>query len=136
MVPKLLLSASDLVYLDLRNIPHSGYMLPEAIVTGLATSANLKSLRIGFESPRSFPDHITQRPMPPTRIILPALTRFEFKGVSEWLEDLVARIDAPLLGSVSITFFHQLILDILQLTQFIRRTTMLQALDEAHMEIG
>jgi hypothetical protein len=111
-------------------------MLPEAIVTGLATSANLKSFRIGFESPRSFPDHITRRPMPPTCIILPALTRFEFKGASERLEDLVARIETPLLGSVSITFFHQLILDILQLTQFIRRTAMFQALDEAHKEIG
>jgi hypothetical protein len=46
----------------------------------------------------------------------------EFKGVSEYLEDLVARIDAPLLDRLEITLFHQLILDTPQLTQFISRT--------------
>ena len=123
-----------LVHLTLWNIPHSGYFSPEAIVTGLAVLANLKSLTIEFESPRSRPDQESRRPPPPTRTVLPALTRFEFRGASEYLEDLVARIDAPLLDSICITFFHQLIFDIPQLAQFMRRTTRFQALNEAHVD--
>jgi hypothetical protein len=131
---KLLLSATDLVHLTLRNIPHSGYISSEAIVTGLAVMANLEFLAIAFESPRSRPDRERRRPPPPTRTTLPALTHFEFHGVSEYLEDLVARIDAPLLDSVSITFFHQLIFEVPHLAQFTRRTTGLEVLNEAHVD--
>ena len=135
-LPKLLLSATDLVQLDLQNIPHSGYFSPEAIVTGLAVLANLTTLSIGFESPLSHPDRETRRPPPPIRIVLPALTCFYFKGVSEYLEDVVARIDAPLLDTIRITFFHQLIFDIPQLAQFMRRTTRLQTPNEAHVDFN
>ena len=135
-LPKFLLSATDLVDLTLWDIPPSGYIPPEAIVTGLAVLANLKSLVIGFESPLSLPDRESQYPLAPTRTALPALTRFEFKGVSKYLEGVVARIDAPLLDSIWITFFHQLIFDIPQLAQFIRRTTRFQAFNEAHVTFG
>ena len=133
-LPKLLLSATHLVRLSLRNIPHSGYISPEIIITGLAVLANLNSLTIGFESPLSRPVRQNGRPPPPTRTVLPALTRLEFKGVSEWLEAVVARIDAPLLGFVQVTFFHQLIFDIPQLAQFMKRTTKFQTLHEAHVD--
>jgi hypothetical protein len=48
-LPKLLLSATNLVSLRLW-IPHSdsGYISPEAIVTGLSVLATLKTLDIGF----------------------------------------------------------------------------------------
>jgi hypothetical protein len=133
-LPKLLLSATELVRLTLWKIPHSGYVSPEAIATGLAVLANLESLTLEFMSPLSRPNRATRRPPPPTRGVLPALTRFRFRGASEYLEDLVARIDAPLLDSIYITFFHQLIFDIPRLTQFMRRTTRFQALNEAHVE--
>ena len=97
-LPKLLLSATHLVKLHLWSIPHSGYFSPEAIVTGLSALTRLESLWIRFRSPRSRPDR-RRRPPPPTRTLLPALTRFTFKGVSEYLDDLVARIDAPLLDN-------------------------------------
>jgi hypothetical protein len=132
-LPKFLLSATDLVRLTLWDIPHSGYISPAAIVTGLAVSANLESLTIAFESPLSRPSMESRHPPPPTRTILPALTRFEFQGVSEYLEDLVARIDDPLLDSIWINFFHQLIFDIPQLAQFMRRTTRFQAFNEAYV---
>ena len=48
-LPKFLLSATDLVRLTLWDIPNSGYISPEAIVTSLAVLANLKFLTIGFE---------------------------------------------------------------------------------------
>ena len=132
-LPRFLLSATDLVELILTKIPHSGYISPEAIVTGLAVMANLKFVVIGFHSHLSRPDRTRRRPPPPIRTVLPALTHFEFTGVSEYLEDLVALIDAPLLDFMWIFFFHQLIFDNPQLAQFMRRTTIFHAVSEAHV---
>ena len=125
-LPKLLISATDLVHLELHNIPHSGYILPEAIATCISTSTSLKRFVLKFESPRSRPILESRRPPLQARPVLPALIDFSFTGVSEYLEDLVARIDAPLLTYISITFFHQLILHTPQLTQFISRTPTLK----------
>jgi hypothetical protein len=123
------LSATDLVYLTIWETPQ--YISPEEIVTGLAVLASLKSLIIVFKYPLSYPDR--HPPLLP-RIVLPALTHFEFIGVGEDLEDLVARIDAPLLDFIQIAFFHQLIPDIPHLAQFMRRTPKLQALNETHVD--
>ena len=118
-LPKLLLSATDIVILNLQEIPRSGYISPETMVRCLFTLTRLEGLTIGFKSPLSRP---VRRPHPPTRSILLALTSFRFQGVSKYLEDLVARIDAPLLDFVGIKFFHQLIFDTPQLAQFVART--------------
>jgi len=56
-----------------------------------------------------------------------------FTGVSEYLEDLVTGIDAPLLENLEVTFFHQLIFDTPQLARFISRTPKLKACDEARV---
>jgi hypothetical protein len=132
-LPTLLLSATHLVRLTLHWIPHSGYFSPEAIVTALAVMASLKFLTIKFESPLSRPHNGSRRPPPPTPTVLPALARFDFKGASEYLEDFVARIDAPLLDSIHITFFLQLVFNIPRLAQFMGRTTKFQVLKEAHV---
>ena len=129
-LPKLLLSATHLVTLLLYDIPHSGYFSPEAMITGLAVLTRLEKLLIKFISPQSRPDR-RRRPPPLTRTLLPALTNFEFKGVSEYLDGLVARIDAPLLDELYITFFHQLIFDTTQLIRFISRTPKFKACDDA-----
>ena len=128
-LPKLLLSATHLIRLDLRSIPHSGYISPEAMVTALSVLIRLERLDIEFESPQSHPDE-KSRP-PPTRTLLPVLTTLAIKGVSKYLEDFVARIDAPLLDNLIITFFNQLRFDTPQLTQFIGRTPKLNAHDQA-----
>ena len=128
-LPKLLSSATQLVQLELWGIPHSGYISPEVMATCLSVSTRLQCVCIEFESPRSRPDLNIRRPPPPTHILLPVLTMLEFKGVAEYLEDLVARIDAPLLGYLAITFFHQLIFDTPRLTQFITRTPNFKAHD-------
>ena len=130
-LPKLLLSATDLVELTLVGIPQTGYFTPVALVTGLTVSANLESLTIGFKSPLSRPDQESRHPPPTTRFVLPALTHFSFHGVSEYLEDVVARIDAPLLCSIVITFFNQLIFNTPQLAQFMRRATRFQAFNDS-----
>ena len=121
-LPKLLLSATHLVHLKILDIPHSGYISPETMVTCLAVLTSLETLHIGFGSPQSCPDRKTRHPPLLTRTPLPVLTELGFSGVAEYLEDLVARIDAPQLGALAIYFFHQLIFDTPQLTQFISRT--------------
>jgi F-box-like len=104
-LPRLLLSSKDLVNLSLGWIPHSGYISPEIMATCLIALTRLTSLSIGFESSTSHSR--TQHPPPLTRAVLPALTNFYFRGVSEYLEDLMAQIDAPLLHRVEISLFHQ-----------------------------
>jgi hypothetical protein len=130
-LPKLLSSATDLVDLHLEDLPHSGYISPSAMVTCLSTLTRLESLVLGFKSPRSRPDRTSRLSPRPTRTILPALTYLRFKGVTEYLEDLVTQIDAPLLKQISITFFNQLIFNISQLPKFLCRTETFTVLDQA-----
>jgi hypothetical protein len=120
-LPKVLLSANRLVTLWLSNIPHSGYISPEAMVVLLSALSSLGKLCIDFQSPtytesRSLP--------PPKRSVLPALTGLYFKGVAEYLDELVSRIDTPQLREMRITFFdqNQIEFDCPRLTQFINRT--------------
>jgi F-box-like len=124
---KLLLSTTHLVYLSIWDVPHSGYISPDAMVTALAALTNLGEFYLGFRSPLSRPDRENQRPLSLTRVVLPALSRLEFKGVSEYFEKLVAQIDAPLLDKVETTFFHQLIFDTPQISQLFSRTDELKA---------
>jgi hypothetical protein len=121
-LPTLLLSATRLIHLDLWRIPHSGYISPQAMVTCLSALTSLKSLAIKFESPQSRPDRRSRRSPPQGRILLPVLTDLHFKGVGEYLDELVACINTPLLDNLEITFFHQLSFDTPHLTQFISRT--------------
>jgi hypothetical protein len=132
-LPNLLLSATDLVALYLERIPHSGYISPEAMVTGLSALTRLEGLMIQFRSSRSRPAKASRRPPPLTRIVLPALTYLYFTGVTEYLEDLVARIDAPLLAHFPIRFFNQLVFDLLQLPKFLCHTETFSVLDRAHV---
>jgi hypothetical protein len=133
---KLILTAIDLVKLHIDRIPHSGYISPEAMVHCLTTLTRLEKLSLGFESPLSFPVRGSRCPPLRTRSVLPALTDFWFEGVSEYLEDFVARIDAPLLDDLYIYFFHQLIFDTPQLTQFVARTSNFQPVVEVCIEFG
>ena len=136
-LPKLLSSATHLADLTLDNIPHSGYFSPETMATALSTLTSLIFLWLRFESPRSCPDQASRRPPLQPRFVLPVLTRFWFKGVTEYLEDLVASIDAPRLGRFDIKFFNDIVFDTPQLIQFIGRTpTLLNALDSANLSFG
>ena len=132
-LPKLLLSGAHLVRLILQDIPHSGYFSPEAMATSLSVLTRLEILQLCFESPQSCPDQEIRRPPPPARSILPTLTRFSFKGVHEYLEELVAQIDAPRLDELLIKFFNDIHLDTPELNQFIGRTPIFGAYDESHL---
>ena len=134
-LPKLLLSATHLTDLYLYGIPHSGYISPDALVVALSNLTSLKTLSIEFKSPRSCPDPASRRPPPSTRSVLPVLRYFWFKGVSEYLDDLVACIDAPLLNRLEITFFNDIVFDTPQLVRFITHTPKSRALEKAFITI-
>jgi hypothetical protein len=132
-LPTLLLSTTDLVTLDLEYIPHSGYISPDEMVASLTMLTRLDRLSLGFRSPLSRPSQTSRHLPPPTRTVLPALTCLMFRGVTEYLEDFVARIDVPLLREASIRFFNQLVFDIVQLPRFLDRIDGFAVLDSANV---
>ena len=135
-LPTLLSSASDLVELRLCRIPETGYISPKSMAVCLAPLARLETLEIGFKSPTRRPP---PRHTPPlTRIILPALTQFKFRGVTEYLEDFVAEIDTPRLEDFKITYFNRLDFQVPQLSQFFRRQEILNParLHTVHLEFS
>ena len=132
-LPKLVLSATHLSRLYLFEIPHSGFFSPDAIVTVLSTLTSLQQLRLEFKSPRSLPDGESRHHPPLTRSILPDLRTLRFKGVGEYLEDLVALIEAPRLYFLNITLFNQILFDTPQSIQFISRTPELKAHKAANL---
>jgi hypothetical protein len=134
-LPTLLSSANDLVNLQLHSIPNNGYISPAAMVTGLAALTRLKTLSIRFQS-SVFRFHNSDRTPPLARIVLPSLTLFGFRGNSEYLEDLVAQIDAPRLVFSRITYFNQLIFQVPQLSRFITRAENLGPAPFRHAQVG
>jgi hypothetical protein len=135
-LPRLLLSTTHLVTLRLFNIPHSGYIPPEMMVAALSTLTSLRFFLLGFQSPLSCPDWASRRPPPLTRSVLPALTYFSFKGVSEYLDDIVARIDVPRIDQLFISFFNQILFDTPHFIQFISRTPTFKAFKTARLFFG
>src|SRR6266403_705945 len=135
-LPKFLMYATHLVELYLSKIPHSGYFSPEAMAALLSILSSLQTLRLEFQSPQSRPDWANRRPPPSKRSAIPALDRFRFKGVIEYLEDLVTFIDAPQLDDLVVELFNQIDFDGPRLAQFISRTPTFGACDKARVEFG
>ena len=134
-LPKLLLSATHLVQLRLHDITHPGYISPEDMVTCLSMMTCLEKLHIGFASSQSYPDLKSRRPPPLTRSVIPTLKTFWFNGVNEYLEKLLARIDAPRLYRLRTTFFNDIDFNTPELNQFISRTPTLGAYNEARLTL-
>ena len=135
-LPKLLLSATHLVTLRLWNIFYHGYFSPDGMAATLSTLTSLEHLWLSFDSPLSRPDPATRRPPPSTRSVLPVLTSFWFCGVSEYLEDLVACIDAPQLNKLEIIFFNDSVFDTPQLVRFIINSPKSKALENTYIILG
>jgi hypothetical protein len=77
------------------------------LVTGLAATTRLKALTIEFRLGASLPH---QSPVtPPTRVIFPSLSRFQFRGDSKYLDDLVALIDCPRLRPMNVSYSKHLV---------------------------
>ena len=136
-LPRLLFSASNLVDLRLRNIPPTGYISPEAMVSHVATSPKLETLYIEFSTLSSFPDIFTSLPI--TRTVLPALHNFSFSGACKYWGDFVSRIDTPQLISISVYYLDggdvDINFDVLHLPKFVDRSESLKRSLSRHCKI-
>ena len=130
-LPELLLSATNLVRLWYDSITGSGYISPQAMVAGLSTLTRLESLSLTFQPFQDLQDRTVRIPPPHTRTLLPALTILHFRGVPEYMEDLIAQFDTPSLESMEITLFHQEVLEVSELAKFVRRADRLSSADRA-----
>ena len=126
-LPTLLSSTTRLTSLYLWS---TEYISHEAMVTSLVALPNLEDLRFGFPS---YPDHISSSSL--TRTILPHLTSFHFHGVGEYLENLLARIDAPKLRTLSIRFFD-VVFRVPQLYRFLSCAKKFEPLNGVVVEFG
>ena len=103
------------------------------MVALLSELSSLDTLELEFESHQSFRGWESRSLPPRNPSILPALNKFHFKGVTEYLEDLVTFIDAPQLKTLKINFFCQINFDTPRLAQFINSTPKLGKRD-AHVQ--
>ena len=135
-LPQLLLSSRGLIHLYLGKdvLSGDGFLSPAVLSAALSTTARLESLHVHlpyniFHEEKGSTD--SELP-PPNLVVLPALTYFKSvgNGSNEYLEDLVARIHAPLLERicVGISYEDARPLDIPQLSQFISRTERMSSL--------
>lgn len=120
-LPQLLSSSPNLVDLQLHDIPRAGYFSPEALVGALSGMTQLQSLSLRFLCPASRHNHVGVPPASGERVALPSLTRFKFRGTSNNLDRLTARIDAPSLRDFEIAFFNELTFDVSHLGRFLSR---------------
>jgi hypothetical protein len=87
-------------------------------------------LSIGFAIPIPFPiseGKLLPAPIPP--VTLPTLRRLTFRGVSVYLDNLVAQINTPVLEHLSLTLLFELVFTLVNLTKFIHRTEGFRCLD-------
>jgi len=134
-LPKLLLSTAELVTLYASSIPHSLHTSPETIVYILSTLTKLQNLSLGFQSPQPLADNASRLLLPLTRVVLPALTSLHFLDYDEYLEDIVSRIDTPLLDNMTIGTFKRQVFDTRQLRCFISHTEAFKSPHRADIDI-
>ena len=118
-----LTSTVSLVTLELTNIQTSSYFRPRLLVTHLQSLPQLKELYIGFSipilSPSTEMELLNEQGAP---VMLPSLKCLSFRGVSAYLESLVAQIKVPRLEQLGITLFYQIAFALLQLSHLINIT--------------
>jgi hypothetical protein len=108
--------STTLVNLSLERIPGSAYFSPENLVQHIRPMPQLRTLSIGFLSTTPRPPPLPPRPIP--RVELPALARFEYRGVSTWSETFLAKVRTPRLNYIHTTLFNQLTLSMWHISQF------------------
>ena len=130
----LLSSTTNLVRLTLWNIPHSGYIAPETIVPFLSMLLRLESLGIGIKHPRLRAHGESRHPPPLTRVVFPNLIFLQFCGDTEYLEDILCQIEAPMLDRSYFRFFNQLVFDTRLFGHFILRTETFATIHTARID--
>jgi hypothetical protein len=129
--PALLAYSMDLKNLHLHDIYYYEYLRPDKMATALSALTSLETLSLRFTSSHYHANLGNQE----SRSAIPSLLCFDFEGVSEYLEALVARIDTPVLGRLGITIFRQPTFDTTQLLWFLSRIPKMQELDKARVKL-
>ena len=127
---QLLYSSRNLVDLQLHEVFDPWHVSPEALTDALSGMAQLRSLSLHFLPTAYYP---APSPRSRRRVVLPVLTHLNFRGIAQYLEDIVARIDAPRLGYIEVTFFNKIIIDLSKLSEFINRVEMHKSYRRAHI---
>jgi hypothetical protein len=99
---QLLTSSRNLVDIQLHEIPAIGYSLLSSFRSALCEMTQLQSLSLQFLPVPIYPEIVL------SSLSLPTLTRLKYQGASEYLDHLVAGIDAPRLEVVEINFFDEI----------------------------
>ncbi len=111
--------------LILERIPSSVYYFSsESVIAHIRTMAQLRTISTNFLSATPRLGLTNGLFLPPcqtsqARIELPDLKRLVYRGVSTYIESLLARIRAPLIQDIDITFFNQLTFRIPRICTFI-----------------
>jgi len=131
-LPNLLLSATGLVCLSFLFSARPPAFSVEVMVDCLSSLVGLQKLHINFEPPNA-----SRRQPPLIRSVLPMLNSLSFRGPEEQLEDLYARIEAPLLKSIHINLSDPVIFDVTTILPFVGHwhKEAFEALNQAHMAL-
>ena len=126
-----LYSSENLVDLQLYEVLDPQYFFQVTDALSAMTRLQSLSLHFLFAPDRALLPHVPSE----KRVVLPALIRLNFRGVTKYLEDLVARIDAPHLGDIEIEvkFLKESIFDLSKLSEFIDRIKMHKSHRRAHI---
>jgi hypothetical protein len=120
-LPQLLYSSINLVDIQLHKVSNPWHFSPKLLTVALSRMTQLRSLSLHFLPT----NHHVGASLPPGKaVIIPSLTRLDFRGNSEFLEDLVAGIDAPYLGDIELTFFNKFNGTVPKIGEFIDRIGM------------
>jgi hypothetical protein len=133
-LPQLLSLSTGLVNLRLHESPNVKDFSPDAFADALAGLTQLETLSLHFLSLPSRRSFLSLPPQSGERAVLSALTCLEYRGTSKYLDSVVARIDAPHLEDIDITFFSQPTMDASHLGRFIEVVEMQTLLSEADIQ--
>ncbi|KAH9059955.1 hypothetical protein EDB87DRAFT_680714 [Lactarius vividus] len=132
--PQLLSPCKDLIDLQLHEISSDESYPPATFANALSGMTQLRTLSLHFLSSSPPINHLVVPPPSPEHVVLPALRCFKYRGTSKYLDNLVARIDAPGLGDIDVTFFIQPMMDASELGRFIERTEIHTSLSQADVQ--
>jgi hypothetical protein len=114
---QLLKQAESLITLQLWNVAASSEFDPAHLVSQLLGMSRLEILIVQCYTP--IPKRRFESPGRPTPITLPRLRVLSFRGSSTYLEEILSRINAPLLSTLNVEFFNPLAFNLSDLLQFI-----------------
>jgi hypothetical protein len=123
-LPQLLYSSRKLVDLQLHEVFDPWLFSPEALIDALSGMTQLRSLLLHLPLTAHC---LSPSPSSKERVVLPVLLRFNFRGIAEYLERLIAGIDAPRLGDIEVAFHSGLFVGLPALRVFINRVEMHKA---------